>query len=319
MSAAPDSHPRTTTLVLVRIRLIVNEFASSVTPTRRIVVEKALGADHKLDVVTTTGRDHATGLARTAADDGVELVVVLAGDGTLNEAANGLLGTQTALCPLPGGSTSVFARILGFSTDTIEALGQLLAAVDAGRIAPIGLGTVNDRAFLFHAGFGFDAAVIERIERRASLKRYLGHPAFLGAAFDTWFRQYDRKRLRSTIEVDGERIEQVGLAIALNADPYTYLGSRPVSLEPLATLDTPLALLALRNLRLSQLLRTGAGALSLPALAGQQGDVLRRFPVTAARITADRALPYQVDGDYLGVAQEFTIAYVPDVLRIVRP
>jgi diacylglycerol kinase family enzyme len=303
----------------MRIRLIVNEFASSVTPTRRIVVEKALGADHKLDVVTTEGRDHATELAREAAADEVDLVVVLAGDGTLNEAANGLLGTDTALSPLPGGSTSVFARILGYSTDTIEALGQLLQAIDLGQIRPIDVGTVNGRAFLFHAGFGFDAAVIERIEQRSSLKRYLGHPAFLGAAVDTWFRQYDRTKMRGRLEIAGEIIDDLGLVIALNSDPYTFLGTRPVSLEPRATLDNPLAVLGLRKLRLSQILRTGAGALTRPLLAGGQRDVVRRYPVHEAHLTSDIPMPYQVDGDYLGDATSFSITNLVDALRVVRP
>lgn len=303
----------------MRLQLIVNEFASSVTPTRRVVVEKALGAGHDLDVVTTSGRNHATELAREAAEAGVDIVVVLAGDGTLNEAANGLIGTGTALCPLPGGSTSVFARILGYSLDTIEALGQILQAIDAEAFSSIGLGSVNDRAFLFHAGFGFDAAVIERIERRAALKKYLGHPAFVGTAVDTWFRQYDRSRLQARITVGDEVIDQVGLAIVLNADPYTYLGNRPVSLEPMVTLDTPLALVALRKLGLFQMLRTSVGALTVPQVGGHRDDVVRRFPLHELRIESAYTIPYQVDGDYLGAESSFTVRYLEDALRILRP
>jgi diacylglycerol kinase family enzyme len=108
----------------VRVLLLVNSTASSVTPRGRVVIQKALSADHDVTLAETSRRGHATRLARGAAADGVEVVVALGGDGTLNEAANGLAGTDCALAPLPGGSTNVFARTLGLPNDPIEATGQ---------------------------------------------------------------------------------------------------------------------------------------------------------------------------------------------------
>src|SRR5918994_1824975 len=90
--------------------LLINPSASSVDWKSRMAANSALVSDHDLTTVETTKRDDATGLARQAAEDGFEAVVVLGGDGTLNEAANGLAGTSTALAALPGGSTNVFAR-----------------------------------------------------------------------------------------------------------------------------------------------------------------------------------------------------------------
>ena len=85
------------------------------------MIRKLLAAHHEVEVAETSRRGHATRLAHAAANDGFDVVVVLAGDGTLNEAADGLLHTDTALAPLPGGSTNVYARTLGFSTDAIDA------------------------------------------------------------------------------------------------------------------------------------------------------------------------------------------------------
>ncbi|MEO2156693.1 MAG: diacylglycerol kinase family protein, partial [Acidimicrobiales bacterium] len=143
----------------MKVLLIVNPSASSVTARTRIVIQKALSADHRLEVAATTRRGHATRLAQSAANDGMDVVVVLGGDGTLNEAANGLAGTDTALAALPGGSTNVFARTIGLPDDAVEATGALLDAIEAASIRRIGLGAIGDRYFLFHAGIGFDAAV----------------------------------------------------------------------------------------------------------------------------------------------------------------
>src|SRR5918996_828195 len=175
----------------MRLLLLVNTSASSVTPRSRVVIGKALAADHELTLAETSRRGHAARLAQGAAADGVEVVVVLGGDGTLNEAANGLAGTACALAPLPGGSTNVFARTIGLPNDPIEATGGLLDALARRSIRRVGLGSVNGRYFLFHTGVGFDAAVVEQVERRAGLKRRIGQAVFVYAAFATWFRHFD--------------------------------------------------------------------------------------------------------------------------------
>src|SRR5580700_3204960 len=114
----------------MRLLLLVNTSASSVTARGRVVIQKALAADHEVQVAETSRRGHGTRLALGAAARGIDVVVALGGDGTLNEAANGLAGTSTALGVLPGGSTNVFARTIGFVNDPIEATGQLLVALN---------------------------------------------------------------------------------------------------------------------------------------------------------------------------------------------
>src|SRR4029450_7715972 len=94
------------------------------------------------------GRGHARRLAQGAAVAGTDVVAVLGGDGTLNEAANGLAGTGTALAALPGGSTNVFARTIGLPQDPIGATGVLRAARARRSIERVGLGSVNGRYFL---------------------------------------------------------------------------------------------------------------------------------------------------------------------------
>jgi len=304
----------------VRVLLIVNATASSVTARSRVIIQKALGADHDLEVVETSRRGHAARLARGAAAEGVEVVAVLAGDGTLNEAADGLVGTDTAIAPLPGGSTNVYARSLGIPDDPVEAAGELLDALDRKSFRRIGLGRIGDRHFLFHCGVGFDAAVVEAVERRAAFKRYAAHPLFVMAAFDTWLRTSDHSHGRFSVTFpDGETVPDATFLIISKVSPYTYLGHRPITVAPAATLDSALSFTVIRARHTPSILSIAARAFLSTKALHRQRDVVQRDQVTAATISSDEPFPYQVDGDYLGDVRRLDIAFVPDALTLVAP
>jgi diacylglycerol kinase family enzyme len=307
----------------VRVLLIVNATASSVTARVRVVIRKALAADHDLEVVETSRRDHASRLARAAALDGVEVVAVLGGDGTLNEAADGLAGTQTALAPLPGGSTNVYARTLGIPHEPIDATAQLLGSLERRSFRRIGLGKVAGRRFLFHCGVGFDAAVVQQVERRSAFKRYAAHPLFVVASFDTWLRKYDHSRGRFTVETEtGERIEGGTMAVVSKTSPYTFLGNRPLVLAPEAGLDSPLSITVIKTRHAPAMLGLAAAAFTSPRRLHKHRDVVHRDGLRAFTITAtdpDAPVPYQVDGDYLGDVERLDFAFEPDALTLVVP
>ncbi len=298
----------------------MNSAASSVTARGRVVITKALSADHEVTVAETTRRGHATRLARGAAIDGIEVVAVLGGDGTLNEAANGLAGSETALAALPGGSTNVFARTLGLPDDPIEATGVLLDALAHQSIRRVGLGSVNGRYFLFHVGVGFDAAVVAEVERRGSWKRWASHALFAWAAFDTWLRRYDRSRPRFAVRVPGRpTVDDGQFTVCLNTDPYTYIGRRPFTLVPEATLETGLALVTVRNLDAVPLIGVALSALGSGTHLRRSRHVAVRTDITAATVTGYGPIPYQVDGDYLGDVENLELHHEPDALRLVVP
>lgn len=300
--------------------LIVNPYASSVTARGRVVISKALSADHTVTVAETSGRGHAIELAAEAAARGVEVVAVLGGDGTLNEAANGLAGTPTALAALPGGSTNVFARTLGLPDDPIEATGALLDALAARSIRRIGLGSVNGRRFLFHVGVGFDAAVVAAVERRGSLKRWANHALFGWAAFSTWLRGYDRDRPHFRMTIPGRTPVDDGMfTVCLNTDPYTYLGTRPFTIAPEATLDRPLSVVTLRSLHALPLLGVLSSALASGRRLRRDRHVDIATDVTSATVQGYGPIPHQVDGDYLGEIDRLEIAYEPEALSLVVP
>jgi diacylglycerol kinase family enzyme len=309
----------------VRLLLIVNGSATSVTPLRRVVIHKALAADHEVELAETSGRGHAVSLARQAASEGADAVVVLGGDGTLNEAANGLAGSETALGVLPGGSTNVFARTLGMSTDPIEATGSLLAALASRHIAPVGLGRAGERYFLFHAGMGFDAAVVERAERHHPLKRRVGPGLFVASAIAEWIGPYDRRHPhfkatgRPAEGGEAPSVEDGYLGICLNTNPYTYLGSRPLDLVPGTGLGSRLSMVVLRGLGLSVMLPALLRALR----GGRSGRLSRKAEVwrdlAGIEVQAIGPLRHQVDGECLGEVGTLDIAYEPAALRLVLP
>jgi diacylglycerol kinase family enzyme len=305
----------------LRILLVVNSFASSVTARNTVVVHRRLARGHDVEIVETNRRGHATRFAHDAARRGVDVVIGYGGDGTLNEVATGIAGTETALGVLPGGSTNVFARTIGLSNDPVTAVEQLAAGIDAADFRPIGLGRVNGRFFCFHTGIGFDAAVVRAVERRASLKRWLGHPLFIWAGLTTWVRGYDRNHPHFSMEAGERRLDDGYFAVVLNTNPYTYLGNRPLDLSPAATLAEPLVAVTFRTLRATAILRSLAGALRgggvREAAHLEEWRALDHIVVTAKE--ADGTVPYQVDGDFLGETGRLEFHHVPDAVRLVFP
>jgi len=299
--------------------LLVNATASSVTARKRVMIRKLLAAQHEVEVAETSRRGHATRLARAAANDGFDVVVVLAGDGTLNEAADGLLHTDTALAPLPGGSTNVYARTLGFDTDAIDATNELVRSLGRGATKRVGVGRANRRPFLFNAGIGFDAAVIRRVERYGELKRHLSHPLHVAAAFDAFFHK-EGTRTHVDLELDtGEVIDDVRFAIVSKTDPYTFLGRLPLTIAPEAGLDRPLALTAFRTLDLLTLLGGAASAMRTGRFLAHRRGVDHRRDLHRLIVRSGEPFAYQVDGDDAGDTEQLDIEYEPDALTVVVP
>ena len=311
----------------MRVLLLVNPAASSVTTRARVSVEAVLRAAFPTDVVETTRRGHATELARDAIAAGYDVIVVLAGDGTLNEAADGLAGSDTALAPLPGGSTNVFARTLSIVDDPVDAAEQLVETLRRASFRRIGLGAAtgpdsSPRRFLFHLGLGFDAAIIRRMEARSYLKRHFAHPAFAVATVATWLRHYDRG-LQIRLSVDtggGADVVAIGpYAVISNSDPYTYVGHRRMTIAPAASLSRPLAVTVLASLRAPLIMRAAGSGVGKAAFVATSPEIVQLGDAIRITVTGDGPIPWQVDGDYLGEVDRLEVTYEPDALTLVTP
>ncbi|MCW6006711.1 diacylglycerol kinase family lipid kinase [Micromonospora sp. CPCC 205371] len=306
----------------MRALLVVNPKATTTSERGRDVLVRALRTEFDLTVQHTKRRGHGTALAREAAETGVDVVVTLGGDGTVNEVVNGLmaapsLAERPALAVVPGGSTNVFARALGLPKDWAEGTSVILEALHAGRHRTIGLGRADDRYFTFCAGLGLDASVVRRVEQ-ARLRGRTSTPAlYLRSAVNQYFLGIDRRHPPITLERPGEPAEvSLATVIIQNTAPWTYLGDRAINPNPDASFDLGLDVMALRELHLPSTARTVSQIFSRrPDPRGRQ--VVRLHDVDEFTLLAARPQPFQLDGDYLGEREKVRFTSVPGALRVI--
>jgi YegS/Rv2252/BmrU family lipid kinase len=245
---------------------------------------KLEAAGMSVDVHPTEGPGHATSIAARAAEDGCDRVLAWGGDGTLNEVARGLLGTETALGVLPGGTVNVFARELQIPL-SIEAAAETFAIGEVRRV-PVGI--ASGRPFLLMAGVGLDAEVVRRL--KAGFKHTLGAVAFWLDGF-RMLASYPMPSLR--IRSEGREIEGSGLV----AGKIPRYGPR-YRITPDARLEEPLLqVVVFRGRNRRDYLRYLAGVVAGAHLRFR--DVLS-WKTAALSVEADTAVPYQIDGEFAG-------------------
>jgi diacylglycerol kinase family enzyme len=305
----------------VRALLVVNPAATTSTPRSREVLKRALASEMKVEVAETSHRGHAAALAVRAMREGLDVVVALGGDGTVNEVVNGLLtdgpkAELPALAVVPGGSTNVFVRSVGLPADPFDATGAILEALRAGRSRRIGLGLADDRYFTFNAGLGFDAEVVHRIEKRRRAGEQTSHARFVRAAL-THYVTADRRHPAITLERPGEDpVDRIHFALVTNTAPWSYLGERPVQPSPEASFDTGLDIFAPRSLGMLLTLRYVRRALLGPSPLRSK-RLLRLHDVAEFTLRASRPMALQLDGDWLGERESVRFRSVPDVLPVI--
>ncbi len=314
----------------MRALLIVNPHATSTTRLRRDVIARALSSAVELEVVETRYRGHATTLAAAARRDGFGLVLTLGGDGTVNEAVNGILGDgpgggpaagsaagRPALAALPGGNANVFTRAVGMPADPVDAAGQVLQWLAGQRYRTIGLGLAGDRFFTFNAGLGLDAEVVRAVDGHRARGRAATTALYVRMTVRQYYRVTDRRHPALMLERNGHApAGPLFLGIVSNTSPWTYLGRRPVYTSPQAAFDTGLDLFALRSLRSASIVRTLRQMLSADRPPHGR-SVLTLHDQGELTLRSVRPVAFQVDGEYMGEYESVRFLAVPDALRVI--
>ncbi len=303
-----------------RLAVVVNPNATTTSPRLRSLVVHALSHRYEVEPVDTEGPRHAIELARQAAADGVDAVVTLGGDGTVNEAANGLAGTGVPLMPLPGGATNVFHRLIGMPGEIVDATEHVLSLADRWETTPVDLGRIGDRWFTFSAGVGLDASVVDRVDQRPTLKARLGPWYYATSAVSTFLKHYVKDPPQLVLELpDGRELHGV-TAIFQNAPEFTFFSRRPVRLLHGEDLHSGhLSGAVLRHTRPTVMPGVTMRALITPMdLGGHRAvDAVQGLTSAVLRSTDGRPLPFQVDGDYVGGIERAEVGVSPGGLLVV--
>ncbi len=306
--------------------LIVNPRATTTKDSAAEKVVRALAGVVDLDLEHTQHRGHARELAAAAA--GADLVLVLGGDGALNEAVNGVmaaagsLGASGGKPPLigvvPAGGGNVFARAMGLPVDTAGAVSRIRQAIEAERYRTIGLGLAGDRYFTFSADLGWDAEVVREVDRQREKGSRQSASLYLRTIVREYYRSTDRRVPALTVEGGGRpSAGELFLAVVTNRSPWTYLGGRALLPVPNPDFNSGLDLLALSRLRVGTVLNAVGQLLWVRNRPPRGRYLLSELGLEALTIRSARPIAFQVDGEYLGETRAVDFRFVPGALRVV--
>src|ERR1700727_2980617 len=319
----------------VRTLLIVNPRATTTTKAVRDKIVRTLAARADIEVVETRRRGAAREIAARAVAEGWDALLVLSGDGTINEAVNGLMdkasiraGRTTmdpataadqlpALGALPGGNANVFTRDLGVPSDPLAAVELIADRLTAGTTRTIGLGLAGDRYFTFNAGLGWDAEVIHAVEEQRAQGRPASNRLYMRTALRQFRRAAPRHPPLHAQTADGARIGPVGVAVIANTTPWTYVGRHPVSATPHASFDLGLDAFLLRRLRTISTLNTLRQMIMWTERPVPGKYAFGLHDQAEITVQAREAVALQVDGDYVGDRESVTFRCVPDAIRVI--
>jgi diacylglycerol kinase family enzyme len=315
----------------MRAVLIVNPTATSTTTAGRDLLAHALQSRLQLTVEHTTHRGHAGEIAQAAVQDGVDLVVVHGGDGTVSNVVNGLLGQPgrlpsghvPAVAIVPGGSANVLARSLGIPPGPIDATNQLIWLLDKyghqQNWRRIGLIDCGEHWAVLNAGMGVDAEAVAAVEAQRNKGVKVTPSRYIRAAVRATLA-YRRREPRLTLHLPGrEPVAGVHFVFVSNSSPWTYANERPMRTNPDCTFESGLgvfgltALKVIPSLRLARQMFAKRPKLEAPQLIRDDNAACLRVTCTGPPMAS------QFDGDYLGVREEMTFRSVPDALAVVAP
>jgi diacylglycerol kinase family enzyme len=315
----------------MRAVLIVNPTATSTTPAGRDLLANALASRLQLTVVHTTHRGHGGEIAQAAAQDGVDVIVVHGGDGTVSNVVNGLLGTPgqlptghvPAVAIVPGGSANVVARSLGISPDPIKATNELIALLDEYRRRQtwrrIGVIDCGERWSVLNAGMGVDAEVVASVEEQRNKGVTVTAMRYWRTAIPITIR-YARREPVLTLRLPGhEPISGVHFVWVSNTSPWTFSNDRPLWTNPGCSFESGFGVFALTEMKVIPTLKLARQLVSKrPKLEAKQ--LIRDDDAACLEVTSSGApIASQFDGDYLGLREKMTFRSVANALPVVAP
>ncbi len=290
-----------------RCLLIVNPrsgTSSDKGPAIKHAIEAMLAAGISVETVYTERPGHATELASHAAADGVDIVVAVGGDGTVNETARGVCNTSSTLGILPMGSGNGLARHLAIPMNPDKAIKILTA----GKTVDCDYCTVNDRPFFCTFGMGYDAAVADRFASRPGSRGFIN---YLRSAVEELISY---KSEEYTITYNGETLREKAFLVACcNASQY----GNNAYIAPAASVSD--GLMDVTIFHPGNMFRQMRNGIDLMLGSIHQGSRIRTL--RASEIIIDRLNPgpAHLDGDPIRLGTHLVVRCHPHALRVLYP
>jgi YegS/Rv2252/BmrU family lipid kinase len=270
-----------------------------------LILEALRALGYEVEQRDTAAPGDATQLAQAAVEEGFDLVCVIGGDGTVNEAVNGLAGSHVPLAIVPTGTVNVLAMELGIPLEPPDAVRLL----EKGTVSWIDLGVAGERYFALMAGIGMDAAVVASLN--PTMKRALKEAAFAVQGISTYFTHEE-----PLIRVTSEEITVDGY-FAVFGNSSNYGGA--FGITPLADMrDGLLDVCVLRDKSFLSTVWYWTAALINAHISHPKVEYFRTEAAHIAAVEEGKEVLVQTDGEVAG-ALPIDCRVVPRALRVVVP
>ncbi len=291
--------------------LIYNPSAGKLNRGRNQLLQRSIDAlssqGHRVTAVPTTGERTAAGIARGCIEQGADVIFAAGGDGTINEVANGMIGTKVPICVLPAGTANVLAVELGIGTDMVEAAKGAPHLVEVRIAAGLLENQHDSRHFLLMAGAGFDAMIVYSIN--VGLKAKIGRVAYwLGG-----FRQFGKRLPQFSVLVNGD-VSRCSFALASRVRNY----GGDLWIAPNASLlSDHFELLLFQGTNTIPYLRYLLGIIA-GRLENMNGVSIVQTNSIQLDSPQDEGIYLQIDGEFAGRLPA-KLSIVPDALTLLVP
>jgi len=285
----------------------------------RLLAERAAALLHQegwqMDLQQSQDGAHLTELARQAADNQRDAFFVVGGDGSINLAVQGLLGSNTALGVLPAGTANVWSQELGLPGLTWTrwmALEESARHLSRGVVRRVDVGLCNGLPFLLWAGVGLDAFIVHHLEPRSRWEKYLAVPQYATSAL--WNAGFWHG-MELKVEADGLLVSGHFL-LGVVSNIHLYAGGY-AELSPAARLDDQqMELWLFKGESLGDIV-----LLAWQLLSGQHlnSDQAIHMPVRSLRMESGSPMYVQVDGEPAEVQGPIDIQILPRALTVLAP
>ncbi|MDE7452249.1 MAG: diacylglycerol kinase family lipid kinase [Paramuribaculum sp.] len=269
----------------------------------KIVRDKLAGTDLDIEVAWTTARGDATRYAQEAVKKGYHSVIAAGGDGTVNETAKALCGSDTALGIIPCGSGNGLARHLEIPINIDGAL----STIAENHVVPCDFGTANDMPFFCTFGMGFDAAVSKRFAEG----KHRGFAKYIKSAFEE-FRSFSSDEY--IISANGKVLTEKAFVIAAcNASQY----GNNAYIAPQASMTD--GLLDIIIIHSGNPITTALVGVDLLTGYIDRNTLIHSFRTSEATITRNAPGPAHIDGEPITLGVTTRIVCHPGKLKIYTP